>query len=80
MAFAPKRTPDAEDFYDKLENAYNPLHFKKKKGAKHLTGVELEPIIPSESEVRLLGNRHRQCAYYQIGKYYPMHSISLFIL
>ena len=46
------------------------MHFKKKKGAKHLTGVEIEAVVPNEAEVRLLGNRHRQCLYYQIGKYY----------
>ena len=47
------------DFYESLENQANPLHFKKKKGAKHLTGLELEGIVPSEAEVRLLGNRNR---------------------
>lgn len=45
-----------ETFYDKF-NA-NWLHFKKKKGSKHEFGVELEPIIPSPNEVRLLGNRN----------------------
>ena len=32
-------SPKAPDFYEKAENQVNPLHFKKKKGAKHLTGV-----------------------------------------
>jgi hypothetical protein len=68
MAFVGKKTPDAADFYDKVENAYDEMHFKKRKGAKHACGVDIDAIIPSESEVRLLGNRHRQCAYYQIGK------------
>ena len=68
MAFVGKKTPDASDFYDNLENAYDEMHFKKRKGAKHATGVDVEAILPSEGEVRLLGNRHRQCAYYQIGK------------
>ena len=46
---------------------YDTLEFKKKRGAKHEVGVEIEGIIPSKEEVRLLGNRHRQCKYYQIG-------------
>ena len=53
--------PKAQDFYDKIEN-FNELHFKKKKGGKHLTGVDLDMIVPPEGEVRLLGNRHKQCA------------------
>ena len=32
---------------------------KKKKGAKNATGQEIEAIVPSEGEVRLLGNRNR---------------------
>ena len=59
MSFVGKQTPDAESFYDKLGDAYDDMHFKKKKGAKHLTGVDLEVVMPAESEVRLLGNRHR---------------------
>ena len=70
MAFVGKKTPDASDFYDNLENAYDDMHFKKRKGAKHATGVDVEAVLPSEAEVRILGNRHRQCAYYQIGKYF----------
>ena len=73
MDFGGKKTPEASDFYDKLENAYDELHFKKRKGAKHATGVDVESVLPSESEVRLLGNRHRQCAYYSIGKFYVPH-------
>lgn len=53
-------------FYDKLTQ--NSLHFKKKRGGKHDVGLELDSIIPSEGEIRLLGNRHKQCLYYQIGK------------
>ena len=64
MSFDSKQTPDATSFYDKLENTYDDMHFKKRKGAKHATGVDIEMVVPSESEVRLLGNRHRQCAYY----------------
>ncbi len=58
--------PNFSSFYDKYNP--NPLHFKKKKNATHEFGLELEPIIPSAGEVRLLGNRHRQCQYYAIGK------------
>ena len=52
-------------YYDKL--TYNSLHFKKKRGGQHDVGVELEGVIPSAGEIRLLGNRHRQCAYYRVG-------------
>ena len=55
-------------FYDKLSDVYDDMHFKKRKGAKHATGVDLEVVMPKEGEVRLLGNRHRQCQYYTIGK------------
>ncbi len=54
-------------YYDKL--TYNPLHFRKKKDGQHDVGLEIEAIIPSAGEIRLLGNRHKQCAYYQIGKF-----------
>ena len=64
-----KSTPASETFYDKLEDAYDDMHFKKKKGTKGLTGVQIEAVMPAEGEVRLLGNRHRQCLYYQIGKF-----------
>ena len=56
---------DPKTFYDKL--VYNELHFKKKRGGKHDVGVEVEGVIPSPGEIRLLGNRHRQCTYYRIG-------------
>ena len=52
-------------FYDKM--VYNTLEFKKLKGSKHEVGVEIEGIIPAAEEIRLLGNRHRQCRYFQIG-------------
>ena len=51
-----------KQFYDKM--VYDTLNFRKKAGAKHEVGVEIEGIIPDASEVRLLGNRHRQCKYY----------------
>jgi hypothetical protein len=44
-------------YYDK--NIFNNLHFKKKKGTKSEFGVEIDAIIPSEGEIRLLGNRHK---------------------
>ena len=43
---------------------YDPMMYKKKRGAKHEVGVEIEGIIPDAAEIRLLGNRHRQCKYY----------------
>ena len=46
-------------FHDKM--VYEPLHFRKKRGAKHEVGVEVEKIIPDADEIRLLGNRHRNC-------------------
>jgi hypothetical protein len=54
------------DYFDKFNR--NPLHWKKKKGSKHEFGIEYEAVIPKDGEVRLLGNRHRQCEYYRIGK------------
>ena len=53
-------------FYDKP--FFNELHFKKRKGSKNEFGIELDAIIPQESEIRLIGNRNKQCLYYQIGK------------
>ena len=38
---------------------YDPMMFKKKRGARHELGVEIEGIIPEAAEIRLLGNRHR---------------------
>ena len=58
--------PSTTTWFDKPY--FNTLHFKKKKNSKHEFGIEVEPIIPSEGEVRLLGNRNKQCLYYQIGK------------
>ena len=61
MSFANTRK---EYFFDELK-------YKLKKGSKHEFGPELEGIIPSAGEVRLLGNRHKQCRYYSIGKISP---------
>ncbi len=44
-------------FYDKFN--YDPLDYRKKRGAKHEVGIEIEGIVPSAEEIRLLGNRHR---------------------
>jgi len=56
---------DSRTFYDRL--VYNPLHFKKRKAGQHDVGMDIEGVLPSAGEVRLLGNRHRQCAYYRVG-------------
>ena len=61
-ALAEKHT---KTWYDK--NIYNPISFKKKRGGKHEFGNEIEAIIPDAAEVRLLGNRHKQCKFYSIG-------------
>jgi hypothetical protein len=58
-------TDQPANFYDKM--VYDTLSYRKKQGAKHEVGVEIEGIIPEAAEIRLLGNRHRQCKYYQIG-------------
>ena len=54
-------------FYDVEHPEYSPLHWKPRNKSKHEFGIEYEPIIPLEGEVRLLGNRHRQCRYYSLG-------------
>jgi hypothetical protein len=53
--------PNTKTFYDKM--VYEPLHFKKAKGGDHDVGMNVEAIIPSAEEVRLIGNRHKQCTY-----------------
>ena len=55
----------SDKFYDKM--VQDPIAWRKKKGAKHDIGVDVEKITPSADEIRLLGNRHRDCKYYQIG-------------
>ena len=54
-AFRP--APHPQTFYDKP--VYEPLDYKKKRGAAHAVGLEYEGIVPDADEVRLLGNRHR---------------------
>lgn len=56
---------NTKTYYDKL--VHEPLNFRRKRGGKHDIGLEIEGITPSAEEIRLLGNRHRQCKYYQIG-------------
>ena len=58
-ALDPKHT---KTWFDK--NIYDPIAFRKKRGGKNEFGAEVEAIIPDAAEVRLLGNRHRQCKYY----------------
>ena len=48
--------PNTKTFYDKV--FYNTLHFKKKKGSTNEFGIELDAVLPSAGEIRLLGNRH----------------------
>ncbi len=43
---------------------YNSLHYKKKKDGKHEFGIDLEAVIPSAEEIRMLGNKNRQCKFY----------------
>lgn len=66
--FSRGKFPSASDYFDSLENYYDPINYKKKKGGKHLFGTDVEGIVPEEGEVRLLGNRHKQCIYYSVGK------------
>ena len=49
-------------FYDKM--LQDPISWKKKKGSKHEFGIEVEKITPEAAEIRLIGNRHRDCKYY----------------
>ena len=58
-----------------VSDVYDDLHYKKRKCGKHACGVDIEAILPSEGEVRLLWNRHKLCVNYLIGIYH-----SLFIL
>jgi hypothetical protein len=54
-------------FYD-LENTMNPLHYRVRPNSKQEFGLEYETVVPPEGEVRLLGNRHKDCRYYSLGK------------
>lgn len=57
--------PNKNSFYDKF--VYEKLHFKKAKEGKHEFGLSVEAVTPGADEIRLLGNRHKQCRYYSIG-------------
>ena len=46
---------------------FNSLHYRKKKDGHKDFGGELEAIIPAADEIRMLGNKHRHCKFYQIG-------------
>jgi len=50
------------NFYDKM--VQDPIDWKKKRGSKHEFGIDVEKITPDAAEIRLLGNRHRDCKYY----------------
>lgn len=56
----------SKKYYDN-EDSFDSLDYEKIKGAKHEFGLEMIKKVPSEGEVRLLGNRHRECIYYSIG-------------
>jgi hypothetical protein len=53
-------------FYD-VEKNLDPINYKVKENSKHEFGIEYEKIIPSAGEIRLLGNRHRDCRYFSLG-------------
>jgi hypothetical protein len=54
-------------YYD-LEENKDPINYKPRTNSKNEFGIEYEKIIPFEGEVRLLGNRHRDCRYFSLGK------------
>ena len=54
-----------ETFYDNMTQ--DPLIWRRKRGSKHEFGADIERVTPNAEEIRLLGNRHRDCKYYQIG-------------
>ena len=53
-------------FYDK-EDHYDQLIYEKIPDVSHEFGIQIRKIIPKEGEVRLLGNRHKDCMYYSMG-------------
>jgi len=52
-------------FYDVEKD--DPVNYKLRDKSLHEFGMEYLHVVPSEGEVRLLGNRHRDCRYYSIG-------------
>ena len=63
--FSANGATNSSTFYDKM--LQDPITWKKKKGAQHEFGIDVEKIVPEAAEIRLLGNRHRDCKYYAIG-------------
>ena len=59
-------TNPSPQFFDR-EDHYDPLEYEKLKNGRNEFGIEVIRKVPSEGEVRLLGNRHRECLYYSIG-------------
>ena len=47
------------------DRMYNPIHFKELPESEF--GKSYEGILPSEAEVRFLGNRNYRCYYYAYG-------------
>ena len=63
--YSPTGNPTSASFYDKM--VQDPVNWKKKRGATHEFGIDVEKVTPDAAEIRLLGNRHRDCKYYSIG-------------
>jgi hypothetical protein len=49
------------------KEASDPINYRIREDSKHEFGTEYEKILPSEGEVRLLGNRHKDCRYFSLG-------------
>ncbi len=49
-------------FYDKED--YDKINYEKIQNQNQEFGIKTTKVIPSEGEVRLLGNRHFDCKYY----------------
>jgi hypothetical protein len=43
------------------------VNYKLRDSSRHEFGLEYMKVVPSEGEVMLLGNKHRDCRYYSIG-------------
>ncbi len=46
---------------------YDPLFYKQRTDVEPEFGKAYEPVLPTESEIRYLGNRNRRCFYYVMG-------------
>jgi hypothetical protein len=62
----PLNSLNVDEKFEPFE-ASDPINYRLKNDSKHEFGKEFEKIIPSEGEVRLLGNRHRDCRYFSLG-------------